>query len=144
MTPGRRIRWALVASLALNVLVVGAVVGAALAHRGAPGRGGTGGPPEIRAIAGGLDGGDRRALLRALRDDGLLREGRIRIRESRAEIAESLRAEPFDAAAFAAALAARQAVRADLATRGAGALAEVVATLSPAERAALADRLSRR
>ncbi|MEM8850297.1 MAG: periplasmic heavy metal sensor [Pseudomonadota bacterium] len=137
--------WALIASLTLNVLVAGAVIGALLVRdQGPPGRRDFGGPPEIRAIAGGIDADHRRALFRGLRNDPVLRQGRARMRDSRDAIAAALRSDPFDPAAFEAALAARQAVQAELAARGSSALSDVIATLSPDARAALADRLLQR
>ncbi|MEM7641322.1 MAG: periplasmic heavy metal sensor [Pseudomonadota bacterium] len=137
--------WALVASLTLNVLVAGAVIGALLTRDPAPrDRREFGGPPDIRAIARGLDGDVRRALFRGLRNDPILREGRARMRDSRAAIADALRADPFDPAAFEAALAARQAVQAELAARGSSALSGVIATLSAEGRADLADLLTQR
>lgn len=143
----RALTWGLIASVTLNVLVVGAVVGALLTQSGRPDRSGGrdfGGPPEVRTIARGLDGESRRALFRGLREDAVLREGRQRLRANRGEIAAALRAEPFDPAAFEAALAARRAAQADLAARGSSALAGVIASLSQEARIRLADQLSRR
>ncbi|MEM8825243.1 MAG: periplasmic heavy metal sensor, partial [Pseudomonadota bacterium] len=63
---------------------------------------------------------------------------------SGAEIAEALRADPFDPAAFEAALRGRSAVQAELAAQGASSLSEIVSTMTPEARAALAERLTRR
>lgn len=143
---GRRMRWALIASLAVNLLVVAAVAGALLTRFDGPRSRdrAIGGPPDIRALARGLDQDSRQALIRGLRSDPDLRGGRGRLREARAGIAAALRAKPFDRAAFEAALADRRDVQAALAARGASALADVIADLSPETRAELADRLTSR
>jgi uncharacterized membrane protein len=59
-------------------------------------------------------------------------------------VAAALRADPFDPAAFEAALVARRAAQAEIARRGGTVLSGFVAGLSPEDRAALADRMERR
>ncbi|SDZ23758.1 Heavy-metal resistance [Jannaschia faecimaris] len=139
------IKWALIASLALNVAIVAAVIGAIAIvgpdrHRASPGRHG-GGPPEIAALAQGLDRADRRALFRTLRESGRLAGGRERMGAARVAIAETLMADPFDPAAFEGAMRAQRDLQADLAGRGIAVMSEIIAGLTPAERAVLAERV---
>ena len=142
----RALIWALVGSLTVNMLVAGALAAAFLfsepQRRGHDGpRPGRGGPPEIGALARGLDDEGRAALRRALRGDGVLERGRGRIGRIRAEVIEALRARPFSQAEFAAVLAHQRAVQTELAERGFAAFAQVVAAMDDAERAAYADRV---
>lgn len=141
----RWMKWALIASLAANVAIVAAVVGAIATggdrrHGGDGARQG-GGPPEIAALARGLERDDRQALFQALRGNGPLSDGRARMTAAREATAEVLRAEPFDRAAFEASIQAQRVLRADLATRGITVLSEIVAGLTAQERATLADRM---
>ncbi|WP_179381434.1 periplasmic heavy metal sensor [Jannaschia marina] len=140
------IKVALVVSVALNVAVAAAVAGALLSgepdrRQGSAGRHG-GGPPEIATLARGLDRSDRRALFRALRQDPVLAEARPRILAQRAEVAGTLRADPFDPEAFEAALGAQRRLQAELADRGLVVLTGIIADLSAADRATLADRMT--
>ncbi|PWJ21238.1 Uncharacterized membrane protein [Jannaschia seohaensis] len=135
---------ALAVSLAINLLVAGAVGGALLTDRG-PGRGGpTGGPPELRSFERGLEPERRDALRARLREDPALRGGRARLRATRGELVSVLRAEPFDADAFRAALSAQRAVQTELVTRALEAMVLTAQEMAPNERAALADVLARR
>lgn len=154
MTP-RRLRIALWASVAVNLLVVFAIAGAVLLAPDGPRRGGgddprtaRGGPPELAAFSRALDGPRSEELRARLRGDPVLRQGRDRIRAGRRAVVAALRAEPFDPDGLRAALAGQRQVQADLAQRGLDAFVEVVADLTPAERAAfvtaLEDSLTRR
>jgi len=135
------LRLTLLGSLALNLLVIGAVAGAfvfggpehrALRDRGDPV------PVFIRA----LDPTDRRALrqdlLENLRDRARDRGGMIE--DFRTSLA-ALRATPFDAEGFAALLGDQSARRAQRDAIGRAALAERIAAMSDAERAAYAARI---
>lgn len=143
-------RWALIASVAVNVAVGVAVavalLGGARHHgaRDADGRRGLGGPPGIAALADGLDRGQRAHLFRALRGDEGLRKGRERMRAGQDEIVAALTAEPFGREAFEAALLGQRDLQGALAGRGIAVLSEMVAGLSPGERAALAARIAER
>jgi len=129
---GKWLRIVLVISLSINLLIVGALAGAALSggkwhHRVPPGMMAPGGP-----LTGALSFEDRRAIARRMR---------AAIRKDFAGLMEDLRAKPFDPEAVAARLAAirggfRQ--RMDL---GQALLVERLAGMGPAERAAFADRL---
>ncbi|CTQ48793.1 periplasmic heavy metal sensor [Jannaschia donghaensis] len=138
--------WALFVSVAVNVAVLAAVVGALLTggpDRSAPGddRRRGGGPPEIAALARGLDGPDRRALFQALRANGRVANARERMDAARERIVATLQADPFDRADFTAAMEAQRDLQADLAGRGIIVLADIIADLSAEERAGLADRM---
>lgn len=137
----RGLRVLLVVSLALNLAVAGLVVGR-LVH-GHPG----GGRPmavdlPLGPFARALSPEDRRAIGRDLLGDPALRDMRQSLREADiAALAEALRAEPFDSAAAAAVIARQSAKLRALEQAVEEALLSRFATMSAAERAALADRL---
>jgi len=141
----RWIKWALIASLAVNVAVATAVIGAMLT--GGPimhdDRRGFGGPPEIAALSRGLDRDARRALFMALRADGGLGDARARMRTAQAVVVDALRAEPFDRAAFETAMRMQRDLQGEIAGRGITMLGKVIADLSVEDRVALAEHLSR-
>lgn len=136
-------RIALPLSLALNVLVIGLVIGALL-------RGPDHAPRSVDLSLGpltrALDEADRAALGERLRGD--LEAGRrppppgmaARAGELRAVLA-ALRAEPFDAEALTARLDAQRARARDWADAGQAGLVAHLSQMSPAQRAAFADRL---
>lgn len=149
MTP-RWMKVALIASLTVNLLVGGAVVGAVLSDRPAvaentrsPQGRRDAGPPEIGLLARHLTREDRRALRDGLRADGGLRAGLERMRAGRAEMLEALRAQPFDPDSLRQTLAAQRATQADLAAQGVARLEEIITAMTDAERAAFADRLEK-
>jgi len=123
----------------VNVLVIGAVAGAALRYRAAPPDGGLG------PFAGALSSEDRRAIGAVIRADRPnLRDAMRTERADRAEILAILRAEPFDAAAFGAVtdrITERSRAWIDLGNR---LIVDRVAAMSVAERAAFADRLAQK
>lgn len=135
----RWMRWLLLASLALNLLVVGVVAGFAI----------KGGPDGRKGPPGGM-GAMHRALSDAERADlkrRMIREFRGRteereaVREELAALVELLRAEPFDASAATERMAQ---VRTVFDGRVASAQALLVgywSEMSAAGRAAYADRL---
>lgn len=141
----RRFRWLLIASLTLNLLVVGAVVGTALRVAG----GGRMLPPAERSLgfgpwSGGLDRDDYRALRRGFEQSGRdPREGRAAEMADRQALIAALRAEPFDPStldAIAARMQARTLERLDLGQR---LIRAHVVAQSPEARRAIADRLER-
>ena len=136
---------ALILSVALNVAAAAAVLGA-LATGGPDRREGArrGGPPEIAALARGLDDDARRALFERLRADGAIGGMRAAMTQARGAVSSALRAEPFDRPAFESTMRAQGRLRADMADRGLSVLSEVIAGLPAAERAALAERMERR
>lgn len=131
-------RIALGVSVSLNLLVVGAVVGGALARK-----------PERAANAAPLPG---QALIRALpREDRADLRRRFEAKAPRgpqdarvgvgAELLTLLRAEEFDGAAFATLLATQAAPVSARLTAGRDALIEQIAEMPRADRLAYADRL---
>jgi hypothetical protein len=146
--PGRWLKAALVASLALNLAVAGIVAGALLGERRDQRRL----PPAEAARELGLgpytralELADRRALGTAVRERlrtaGGPRAIRAEIRQDFAQVLAAIRADPFDAdrvAALIAAQAARAEARRDL---GAALLVERLAEMDAERRAAYADRL---
>jgi uncharacterized membrane protein len=138
----RTLTVALLVAVALNVLLAGALVAPwVVGHRLDRGHGfrGPGGPVALlRDLAG------PEAVAIGERYEPMLRERMDAARAARGRVAEALAAEPFDQAAFEAALSEMRA--ASGAAKGSfdALLIEVVPTLTPDQRHALADRLFRR
>lgn len=136
-------RIVLIASLALNLLIVGLVAGALLRHHGFDGR------PPLRDLGYGPFGAalspeDRHELGRRMGDRaGDLRNNRQDLRRQFAEMLAALRAQPFDAAALAALVEQQKIILAERQAIGQALLLERIAAMSDAERAAFADRLER-
>jgi len=150
--PERRApRWMtalLVVSLALNLLIAGAFLGAALRHD----RGWDHGRPsgEISRDLGrtpfvaALDAEDRRAIGRRLmRDAGPLRENRAELRERFDRLLAALRAETFERATVEALLAEQRAAGARRLEIGERAILDRLDEMSTDARRAYADRLDR-
>lgn len=136
------IRVLLVGSLALNLLVAGVLVGAWVG-RGDHGRhAAMARDPGAMLYLGALSEGDRAALMAAMRSDRPDREARRAetVAEARATL-QALRAEPFDPGAFADRLRHQRARSGERAQRGEALLVDRIASMSPAERQAYADRL---
>lgn len=136
----RRLRWLLIGSLTLNLLVVGVVAGTALRFAG------SGGYAERTLGFGpwshGLTHEDMSALREAYRASG--EDFRAAWREERADrtaLVAALRAEPFDLAAMDA-ITARMAERGGArAALGQRLIREHIAAMSPEARRALAERM---
>lgn len=142
--PGRARRWLLYISLAFNLLIVGVVVGAVATGGGRDG-------PGVRAV---ID--SPIPLLRAL-DQDAREQMRAELRDSRPargdapfaavrttrDILGSLRADPFDAAAFEALVTQQSERFAARNAAGRAALFEVVSGMSPEARRAYADRIEK-
>lgn len=129
-------------SLALNFLVLGAVLGAlAFGERRDVPRGGD--RTSLSApLMQALPQADQRALRRALlRDREALRGSRQEIRAARDEMIVALRQDPFDRSAFAAALETQLQSGQALFVAGQTALVEHLANMSATEREAYAERL---
>ncbi|MEY4871132.1 MAG: hypothetical protein RLZZ563_462 [Pseudomonadota bacterium] len=140
---GRGLRVALAVSVALNLLILGLVAGAVLRDGGPHGR-------MVRDLDFGpfteaLTPEDRDALRRDfLRQAPDLRDMRRQMRDDFATLLEALRAEPFDVEALRGVVANqgdRMAARLEL---GQDLMLARIAAMTPAERAAFADRLERR
>ena len=138
--PSRKLRRLLLVSLAANLLVLGFVIGDLLADvfdkR----------PHNIEMslgpIARALDEGDRKAILSDLRNKPVMADFHHGVADvDSAGLARALRAEPFDATAFRAALAAQAAKVSDAQKALQDSLVSHLASMPPDERKELADRL---
>lgn len=139
-TGGRWLRIALAVSVAINLCVAGVVAGAWL--RDGPPRGGGVRDVGFGPYAAGLTEDDRAALRRALIARGPdLRAARMAMRDDMAAVVAALRADPFDAAAMAAAMERGTTRLAEFAGLGRSLLVEHAAAMTPEARAAFADRL---
>lgn len=130
----------LVASLALNLLVVGIVAGAALKG------GGSGGQQRFDLTVGPLtramEGNHREAVRDALRESGAFaRNGRTAMRADMAAMLATLRAVEFDQAAFRDALMRQRARLQSGQNAVLDAVASQIEDMSFEERAAFANRL---
>ncbi len=147
--PRPKRRWlmpTLLISLAINLLIVGIVVGFAISpkgHRNADRAGGHArsiiGEPFVRA----LPQADRQALIKAIgAERGRLRENRAALRDRFEALLVALHADPFDADAISQLLGEQQSVAASRQRIGEGLLIERLTAMSPDERAAYAERLA--
>ncbi|APE44107.1 hypothetical protein BOO69_12340 [Sulfitobacter alexandrii] len=143
---GRRWRWVLVASLALNLVFVGLIAGAAYRHAGGPGARDHGGGPGARSYATpyvrALPRETRRALFRDLRRSGSGMPSREERRALYDRVLAALRAEPFEADAVQSVLREQGRIAVQLQTAAEGAWLATVTAMSPADRAAYADRVA--
>lgn len=136
LKPRNWTRWLLLASLVVNGLLGGYVIGRVFMHHPPPPAAGAPGLP------GGMAGGLPPPLREAVRQDLKHAEMRKRmeaIREARSGIREAILAEPFDRArldrAFDRLLDSQQALQRDLQTAASAA----VARMGPEERRRLAE-----
>ena len=140
--PGRTPLWlrlVLVASLALNLLVVG-VVGGAVVSRGGPGEHtrGAGGNPFIAA----LPRDERRAVFGEMRrESGPGRRSHAELRARFDALLAEIRAEEFDAGAVAALLEEQRSAGSARQEAGERVLIARLTQMTQAERMAYADRL---
>ena len=137
--PSRLWRIVLVLSLALNLAVVGIVVGAL-----ASGRAGDGPPRSfdlgIGPIARALEPQERRAVGRSLRQDQSLRSLDFRGRVN--DMVATLRAEPFAADALRALMAEQAASVSDIQTKAQEATLAQIIAMTPERRRAFADQVA--
>lgn len=138
------VRLVLFASLAVNMLVIGAVVGTVAMHGGGPDDRRR--PPRADQIAGplthALDHEERREIGRAIRSE--YRKGRPSRGAMKAEydaVIQALRTEPFDATAVRDSFERQQAYAVDRMKIGQGILLDKLVAMTPEQRAAFADRL---
>lgn len=143
---GRWLKWALIASLAVNLLFVGAA--AARFYVGF-------GPERYarltqmqlipRHFFSDLDRSRRMELMKVFRaQDKDIREGRRAIKAQVTELADALDAEPYDAARVKAAVEAFTSRSEALFMTGAGAALRVIDQLTPEERKLMATHLRSR
>ena len=139
--PRRLWRVVLVVSLALNLLVLGLLAGAAL-RDGSP-RGPRGFDLSLGPIGQALDRSDRRAIAASLRRNPDLRPlRRSEMRPGLDEVDAVLRADALDEARLRQALARPMDRLRNLQDAAVDALVDRIAAMSPTERAALADRIA--
>ncbi|MFN4153123.1 MAG: periplasmic heavy metal sensor [Paracoccaceae bacterium] len=148
-SPGRWLKVALAVSLALNLAVAGTVAGVALRlhDSGRPDR------VAVRDLSFGpfteaLTREQRRTMLRGFIEKGPgpgpgLREMRAQMRGDFDAVLTALRAIPFDATAFRAAVEGQSNRIATRAEAGRDALVTLVLQMSDADRAAYVDRLEK-
>lgn len=134
-------RVTLVISLALNLLIAGAVLGGIAGHRGRV----AAGMPRDAASAiylGALPEEGRARLTEHFRRTAPpLSERRAAFRSELAATLELLRAEPFDAEAFAARISHQRSLMDERAQAGDALFVDLLARATPEERRAYADRL---
>lgn len=141
---GRALKIALGLSLAVNLLILGLVGGALLAV--GPGRSGDD-DPRLRTLGLGpfaiaLSREDRAAVTDRIDRDALRAERRA-LGGNLVQLRDAIVAEPFDRAAAEAALERSRLAASALQGLGHAALLDQVETMDAAERADLAERLSR-
>jgi len=140
---GRGLKWALFLSLALNLLVIGALAGAAMRHRMVP-PGPAGFDPVARFWAEAPGPTESRADRGAWRDRLAVRTEDLEERAARMRaLSVALRADPFDASAVESLLAAERAAFALRLETGHAGFLERLSGMSAAERARFAERLDR-
>ena len=143
-------RWVmpvLAISLVCNMLIIGIVVGFAVANKGGKGGERLDGParsvvgtPFIRA----LEPKNRRSLYQDIRrDEDRLRENRSALRARFEALLDALNAEPFDPDAVRVILREQREIALKRQDIGEALLVEQITNLSPEERAAYAERLAR-
>jgi len=141
----RTLRWALVASLALNVLIIGAVAGTVcFSHKG-PRHGFGSKGPGLLGFAHSLPR-ERSDMIRQRFADAqpnmeTLRRG---MRDARAKVREALIAEPFDQANLDAALDGIVQAETNIARDKVAMFGSTVGQLTPDERQQLRDWLEKR
>lgn len=136
--PSRVWRVVLVLSLALNLAVVGMIIGASVSGRFGDR------PPRsfdfgLGPVARALEPRERRQIGLAMRRDGALRD--MDLRGNAAAMIAALRADPFDAGALRDLMAAQAGQVAALQRNAQAALVDQISAMSPERRATFADRL---
>ncbi len=139
---GRRVRWALGLSLAVNLLLIGALAGAGYRHAGGPGareRTGPGAMSYAMPYMQALPRAERRAMRQQMQgQDTPSRDTR---RAQFQQMLAALRAAPFDAAAVRAVLDAQQAAGAAVQASAQAAWLDRVTRMDDTARASYADAL---
>lgn len=142
----RGIKWVLGLSLAFNLLVLGAVGGAAFRHMGdGPKRWDRGGGPSVQAYGApymrALPPEARRMVNEALREGRRSLPSRAERKADFAQILTLLRSNPLDEDAVQAVFAKQRQSALDVQAAAQGHWLKVVQEMSAEERATLADRL---
>lgn len=136
-TPRRWMRWALIASVGLNLAFAGLIVGAIVKGPPPPGL-----VPGIWTYARALPDPYRKDLGRALRDSRRdWSDTRDALRGQRAALAAALTADPFVPEAVESVLEDGARIGGALEARGTDLLVAQIAQMSPEERAGFAEEL---
>lgn len=142
----RRLRWALIASLALNLIFVGLFAGAAYRFAGGPGSVGSDGGHAARSYATpyvrALPRDARRAVFSGMRQGGDAIPSRAARRAIYDQVLMALRSEPFDADAVAALVRQQGQFALDFQMAAEGAWLAQVSKMSASERTDYADRVA--
>jgi len=142
-TSRRAVRIVLILSLAANLLVAGVVAGGWIAGRGPMALGGF--DMTLGPFTDALEPNDREAVRERLRNREDLRPRDRRDRDQAlAEFLQAVRSEPFDVAAIEELFAEQRARATSGMSAGQDVLLERLKLMSPAQRAAFADRLVKR
>lgn len=137
--PNRLWRIVLVVSLALNLAVVGVVVGSAMSGRLGKD------PPRsfdlgLGPVSRALDKDERREIGRSLRQNAALRD--VNLRDRVTDMVAALTAEPFDPDALRGVMDAQAAGMANVQATAQGALVEQIVAMTPERRRAFAAQLT--
>lgn len=142
----RRSNW-LIASVALNLFLLGGIASALLLGPPRPPLGhgdGHGRPAPFERMANGLSPEGREILFRMrAEDDAAMAPQLAALRTARDGMDRAFTAEPFDRAAFDAAFAEMRAAEAAMSVQMKQRVAALAVTLSPADRAAFRKSLRR-
>lgn len=140
----RRIRILLIASLAVNLLFVGLLVGAVLrGDHDHPSRGtDVNVPGDLRGLARAMPERPRKALREAIEARPELgRDRRSNIRENRQLFVQALEADPFELEAIDTIFVEQRALFTAIAQNGQDALLEAIEMMTPEERASFVENL---
>lgn len=141
--PSRMMRTVLVASLALNVAVIGGAVGMFASGRAHDG------PPQrvmfdFGPLGSVLEPEDRRAIGQTMRKGGARPLNRDELTDKVDALATALRTMPFDTGTVQEIMASFRMRSEQIQMTAQGAFLDRLAAMSPEARGALADRLERR
>jgi len=135
-------KYVLIASLGLNLIVMGLIVGAKASGHGpmkSPHMGGFG----VRSFAAALPKEKRSELGDYFRQKRKTARADGSLREKRAQMHSILTAQPFDAEALSAAFTEQRAYATAVTQEAQAALVKIIVDMSDAERATFADNLKK-
>lgn len=140
-----RLKWALIASLAINLLILGSMAGHRYFGHSGPWRGARGDEVGLMGYARTLDKDRRTAIRRVVQADRpAIRALHDELRKARIAASEVLAAEPFDKEKARAALLAIGEAEARMKAAGLNTFLAAAEQMSPDERAGLVEWWKRR